>query len=142
MSRRTIENCSVVKKVARIGLGEPETQSGKCLGYAGGYGPDDDEPCEECKVCKLNTTFEELNKVYYFCDPERDGGLFIAAKTWKEARNISLTGDYDMLAYISFTEIEGELLKDKDGNPYTTELHGQLELYQLDELGIPYTQVN
>lgn len=82
-----------------------------------------------------------VNKVYYFCDPSRDGGLFIAAKTWKEARNISLTGDYDMLAYITFPEIEGRLLKDNSGKPYTTELRGQLELYQLDELGISYVTV-
>lgn len=82
-----------------------------------------------------------MNKVYYFQDPSRDGGLFIAAKTWKEARNISLTGDYDMLANISFPEIEGRLLRDSNGKPYETELHGQLELYQLDELKIPYTLV-
>jgi hypothetical protein len=61
VSRRTIENCSVVKKAVRTGLGEPENQNGRCLGYAGSYGPDDDEPCEECKACKLNTAFEELN---------------------------------------------------------------------------------
>ena len=83
-----------------------------------------------------------MNKVYYFQDPSRDGGLFIAAKTWKEARNISLTGDYDMLAHITFPEIEGELLRNNERKPYTTELHGQLELYQLDELSIPYCVAN
>lgn len=80
-----------------------------------------------------------VNKVYYFQDPNRDGGMFIAAKTWKDARNMSLTGDYDMLAYISFTEIEGHLLRDENKKPYTTEYIGELELYQLDELKIPYT---
>jgi len=83
-----------------------------------------------------------MNKVYYFCDPSRDGGLFIAAKTWKEARNISLTGDYDMLARITFPEIEGSLLRNDDGKPYVTELYGQLESYQLDDLGIPYMWVD
>jgi hypothetical protein len=83
-----------------------------------------------------------MNRVYYFQDPSRDGGLFIAAKTWKEARNISLTGDYDMLAYITFPEIQGELLKNNEGKPYNTELYGQLELYQLDKLGIAYCTVN
>ena len=82
-----------------------------------------------------------MNKVYYFQDPSRDSGLFIAAKTWKEARNISLTGDYDMLANITFPEIEGSVLKNSDGKPYATEKHGQLELYELDELKIPYTTV-
>lgn len=82
-----------------------------------------------------------MNKVYFFSDGYRDGGLFIAAKNWKEARDISLTGDYDMLAYISFPEIKGELLRDKKKKPYYTEIHGQMELHQLDELGIHYTRV-
>lgn len=82
-----------------------------------------------------------MNKVYFFCDASRGEGLFISAKNWKEARNISLTGDYDMLANITFVEIQGELLKNKEGKPYTTDLVGQLELYQLDELGIPYTYI-
>lgn len=125
-------------------IGSPGIEDGKCVGYANrGPGDDGDEPCEKCKSCSINTTYENLlNKVYYFQDPSRDGGLFIAAKTWKEARQISLTGDYDMLAYITFREIEGSLLKNSEGKPYTTELHGQLELYQLDELGIPYTSVH
>jgi hypothetical protein len=83
-----------------------------------------------------------MSKVYYFQDPSRDSGLFIAAKSWKEARSISLTGDYDMLAYIAFPEIEGHLLKNGDKKPYITEKHGQLELYELDELKIPYMKVD
>lgn len=84
----------------------------------------------------------EMNKVYYFQDPGRDGGMFIAAKSWKEARNLSLNGDYDMLAYITLPEIEGRLLKNSEGKPYFTEKYGQLELYELDELGINYTIVD
>lgn len=79
-----------------------------------------------------------MNKVYFFSDGCRDYGMFIAAKSWKEARKISLTGDYDMLADVSFTDIQGELLKDKNNKPYFTDLYGELELYQLDEIGIPY----
>lgn len=82
-----------------------------------------------------------MNKVYYFEDGYRDGGLFIAAKSWKDARQLSLTGDYDMLAYITFPEIKGELLRKNDKTPYLTEHYGILELYQLDELGIPYMTV-
>jgi len=82
-----------------------------------------------------------MNKVYFFSDGYRDGGMFIAAQNWKDARNISLTGDYDMLAYITFPEIRGEMLRNEDKKPYQTELYGQLELYQLDELGIPYMTV-
>lgn len=142
MAKRTIENCSLVAKAVRIGLGTPQAEGDKCMGYAHGSDDDEnDEPCKICRECKLNTAYEEVNKVYYFQDPGRDGGLFIAAKTWREARNISLAGDYDMLAYISFVEIEGNLLRNSKGEPYTTELHGQLELYQLDELDIPYCRV-
>lgn len=82
-----------------------------------------------------------MNKVYFFQDPTRDTGLFIAAKSWKEARSISLTGDYDMLANISFPEIKGKLLRDSYGKPYKTELYGQLELYQLDAMKIPYVLI-
>lgn len=82
-----------------------------------------------------------MNKVYFFSDGYRDNGLFIAAKNWKEARKISLTGDYDMLEYIPFTDIQGTLLKDENNKPYYTDSCGELELYQLDELGIPYELV-
>lgn len=82
-----------------------------------------------------------MNKVYYFSDGVRDEGLFIAARTWKEAREISLAGDYDMLANISFVKIKGELLRDDSGKPHETELHGHLELYQLDDMGISYVEV-
>lgn len=61
MAKRTIENCTLIKRgVHRLGLGEPETRNGKCLGY--GRGENDDEPCEKCKVCTLNTAYEGLNQ--------------------------------------------------------------------------------
>lgn len=84
---------------------------------------------------------EAINKVYYFSDGIRDYGLFIAARTWKEARALSVTGDYDMLASIRFVDIEGSVCEDSEGNPFMTEKHGILELYELDELGVPYHEV-
>jgi hypothetical protein len=56
MSRRTIENCRVVKRAIRQGKGEPgkEEFNGKiyCQGYQ--RSEDDDEPCTKCKTCHLN----------------------------------------------------------------------------------------
>lgn len=83
----------------------------------------------------------DRNKVYYFCDPSRDEGLFIAAKTWRYARSFALASEYDILAHISFPEIQGELLRDDKGKSYETDYQGQLELWQLDELKIPYRTI-
>lgn len=38
-------------------LGKPRQQDGKCDGYQKSEG--DDEPCETCKECKLNTFYED-----------------------------------------------------------------------------------
>lgn len=54
MAKRTLENCSIVKKGIRLGEGEPYLDSdGKCMGYSNG----DEEPIEECKKCKLNNWY-------------------------------------------------------------------------------------
>lgn len=52
---RTIENCSLVKRMVRKGAGEPEREGDRCLGYAGQA----DEPCETCKECKLNVWYDD-----------------------------------------------------------------------------------
>jgi len=52
---RTIENCSVIKKAVKLGVGECGTEDGKCLGYVTGG----EEPCEPCIDCKLNVYYEE-----------------------------------------------------------------------------------
>ena len=54
--QRTFENCTLIKKCVSIGIGEPEQYENKCVGYA--RGENDDEPCEQCKNCKLNTSYE------------------------------------------------------------------------------------
>ena len=57
MSKRTVENCVLVKKAIRLEIGEPEIQAdGRCLGYAAEK--EGDEPCEICKECKLNTSYD------------------------------------------------------------------------------------
>lgn len=50
--KRTLENCSLIKQSIHIGVGRPNQRNGLCQGYS--Y-PDDDEPCETCKNCKLCT---------------------------------------------------------------------------------------
>lgn len=57
--KRTPSNCSLIKRQIKSGAGRPEQYHGinKCLGYA--RGDNDDEPCEKCKICSLNLSFEE-----------------------------------------------------------------------------------
>ena len=54
--KRTFENCNLIKRCVSLGLGEPEKYKDKCLGYA--ISENDDELCEQCKRCKLNTSYE------------------------------------------------------------------------------------
>jgi len=55
---KTLENCSLIKKMVKKGEGEPERlfNINKCLGYQ--KGEDDDEPCEICKRCRLLASIE------------------------------------------------------------------------------------
>ena len=55
--KRTFENCTLIQKCVRSGIGEPERRNGKCLGYQ--KGENDDEPCEICKKCSLNESFDK-----------------------------------------------------------------------------------
>lgn len=55
MAKRTLENCSTVKKAIKIGLGKCETENGKCLGYANSG----EEPHEICQECKLNIYYKD-----------------------------------------------------------------------------------
>lgn len=49
---KRIQKCSLAKK---MGGAEIDTQTGKCLGFAGADG---DEPIEKCKKCIANTTHD------------------------------------------------------------------------------------
>lgn len=57
MSRRTLDNCSLIKYCVLRGLGYPIKKDGKCFGYQ--KSEFDDEPCEKCRKCKLNEFYEE-----------------------------------------------------------------------------------
>lgn len=55
--QRTLENCTLIQKCVRKGIGEPEQfpNINKCFGYQ--RGEDDDEPIEQCKQCRLSTYY-------------------------------------------------------------------------------------
>ena len=55
--KRTLENCSLIKKMGDRGTSYPEQRDGKCSGYC--VSRDNDEPCDVCKNCKLNEYYEE-----------------------------------------------------------------------------------
>ncbi len=54
--KRTYENCSLNKKMAHNGVGYAEKIGDECLGFA--RSEHDDEPCDTCKVCNLNSAYE------------------------------------------------------------------------------------
>lgn len=49
---RTLDNCSLFNNP----WSKPKQYDGKCEGYSNKY---DDEPCKQCKECKLNVFYEE-----------------------------------------------------------------------------------
>ena len=61
MSRKTIGNCTVIKKALQFGEGKPLTERLNNKVYCQGYQKSeyDDEPCEICKGCKLNVYYED-----------------------------------------------------------------------------------
>lgn len=46
---KTIENCRLIKRAVKAGIGNPNIRGGKCEGYCTEH---DDEPLEECKRCR------------------------------------------------------------------------------------------
>lgn len=54
MSKRTPENCGIIKKWGESG----RDGNGLCMGFA--RSEIDDEPCEPCKKCKYCTSNEEI----------------------------------------------------------------------------------
>ncbi|AMJ40685.1 hypothetical protein [Anaerotignum propionicum] len=54
--KRTIKNCKLSRR-----FGIPNNYGGKCEGF--GKSSEDDEPCEECKRCKLHYDNADLGVV-------------------------------------------------------------------------------
>lgn len=69
-----------------------------------------------------------MNKLYYFHGPDDEGGVFIGAKTWREARNMAI--GHDSISECEFIAIQGRLCKD-DGKPVYTEVTGEHEAHEL-----------
>ncbi len=68
MSKRTLDNCRLVKK-----FGRPVQYDGVCEGF--GRGDYDDEPCDKCKECPLhylNAESEVDNVRETFCSGEEE----------------------------------------------------------------------
>ncbi|WP_427340906.1 hypothetical protein [Caloranaerobacter sp. DY30410] len=77
-----------------------------------------------------------MNKVYFFNGYDR-GGTYVAAKNFKEAKTIALCSS--ILDYLEnpFVDIRGHLVRDSRTNkPITTEYEGELNIFQLQELGL------
>lgn len=56
MSKRTIENCSIIKQSIKEGLKRCSTFNGKCLGYEDG----NEEVMLICQNCKLNVWYKDI----------------------------------------------------------------------------------
>ena len=55
--KRTLENCSLIQRCVKRGIGEPRQfkDTNQCEGYA--RAEYDDEPCDICQHCKLCTMY-------------------------------------------------------------------------------------
>ena len=54
--KRTMQNCGIIKRCIKWGIGEPKTlKDGKCDGYEN----KDGEPIRECQKCKLFYWYED-----------------------------------------------------------------------------------
>jgi hypothetical protein len=60
MSRRTIENCKVIKSAKQEGLGKPLTETVNNKAFCQGYQKSecDDEPYSKCMNCHLNIFYQ------------------------------------------------------------------------------------
>jgi hypothetical protein len=75
-----------------------------------------------------------MNKVYFFVVNEDEGGVYVAAKNWKEARKLSMTDPLISENMEEFIDLEGRLVKRGKGIIYT-EYEGVLDITQIVELG-------
>lgn len=60
MSARTLDNCSLIKRMVKSGIGEPDRyyNINRCQGYQ--RSEDDDEPCNTCINCRLCVSSEDI----------------------------------------------------------------------------------
>jgi hypothetical protein len=80
-----------------------------------------------------------MNKAYFFTEKSGDyGGVYVAAKTWKEARNIAIS-DKLISDHVDnpIIEVEGHLCR-KNKQPIKTEIEGILSMQQICDLGLAW----
>lgn len=54
--KRTIEHCSIITNMRKIGLDKPEQHDGKCGGYTSDNLPFVSPVCTQCKLWYKNST--------------------------------------------------------------------------------------
>jgi hypothetical protein len=81
-----------------------------------------------------------VNKVYFFREKSGEfGGVYVAAETWKKARNIAITEELiSEYADNVITDIEGHLCRNNNKKPIITEIEGILNVQQICDLGLAW----
>ncbi len=75
-----------------------------------------------------------MNKVYFFIVDEDYGGVYVAAKNWKEARKYSMQDELISEYMEEFIDLRGSIVKPK---VFTT-LEGVLSIEQTIKLGLAW----
>jgi hypothetical protein len=81
-----------------------------------------------------------MNKVYFFIDESGDhGGIYVAARTLKEGKKFALSSDILdlMMLWNPYIELNGHMER-KEGKPIFTEYEGELNIKQINELGLAW----
>lgn len=73
-----------------------------------------------------------MYKLYYFTGNDEDSGIFVGAKTWREARNFVI--GHDALHDCEFVDIRGSLCRE-NGKPVYTKVNGEHDVLELLEAG-------
>ena len=69
-----------------------------------------------------------MNKLYFFTGNDEDAGVFLGAKTWREARNMAI--GHPCADDCEFIEIRGSLCRES-GKPCYTEVNGEMECHEI-----------
>lgn len=72
---------------------------------------------------RIREVDREVYKLYYFSGGDEESGVFVGARTWKEARNSILC--HDSVADCAFIDIRGTLCRGDGGIPVYTDKFGE-----------------
>lgn len=74
-----------------------------------------------------------MNKIYCFTASEDHGWVYVAAKTWKEARNLALWDEAIADHMESLIDVHGHIIKN-----HTTEASGILSVQEICDAGLAW----